>query len=360
MKDSKELKDDILEKISKVDNHTELQNLKVVELGKKGRISLLMKSLGSLSIEDKKRLGKEYNILRQDIIQEFEKKYKELDSIEINKKISDESSDITLPVRNGNFDEEGKIHPITGTIDKIISIFSNFGFSVETGPDIEEDFYNFTALNIPEEHPARQDHDTFYLKNKNLKDRKLLRTHTSPVQIRTMKNSNPPIRIIAPGRTFRCDDDATHSPMFHQVEGLVIDKKINMGHLKGLIKNFCEKFFDVNNLPVRFRPSYFPFTEPSAEVDIGYSKEGSNIIIGSGSKWLEVMGCGMVHPKVLTNCNLDPEEWQGFAFGLGVERFAMLKYGIADLRNFYEGDIRWLEHYGFSLDNLYSSILTKN
>ena len=359
MTDNKELKKDIFEKISSIDNNTALQELKVSEIGKKGRISLLMKSLGNLSLENKKKLGKEYNVLRQEILNEFEKKAKELSLAELNNQISSESSDITLSVRSGTFEDEGKIHPISGTIDKIISIFSNFGFSVEIGPDIEDDYNNFTALNIPEEHPARQDHDTFYLKNKDSEIRKLLRTHTSPVQIRTMKTNVPPIRIIAPGRTFRCDDDATHSPMFHQVEGLVIDKEINMGHLKGLIKNFCEKFFNVKDLPVRFRPSYFPFTEPSAEVDIGYSKKDNNIILGSDSEWLEVMGCGMVHPNVLMNCNLDPNEWQGFAFGLGVERFAMLKYGIADLRNFYEGDIRWLDHYGFSLDNMYSSILSK-
>ncbi len=359
MSNNSDLKKEIINNISKIDNNTDLQQLKVSELGKKGRISLLMKSLSELSIEEKKKLGKEYNILRQSILDEFEKRFAEISQLEIDKQISSESSDITLPVRNGTFSEEGKIHPITGTIDQIISLFSDFGFSVKTGPDIENDFNNFTALNIPEEHPARQDHDTFYLKNKNEEDRKLLRTHTSPVQIRTMIDTSPPIRIIAPGRTFRCDDDATHSPMFHQVEGLVIDKNIHMGHLKGLIKTFCERFFGVNNLPVRFRPSYFPFTEPSAEVDIGYSSKGDNIVIGSGSKWLEVMGCGMVHPKVLINCNLDPNEWQGFAFGLGVERFAMLKYGIADLRNFYDGDIRWLEHYGFSIDDLYSSVLTK-
>tara|TARA_B100000686_G_C16791266_1_gene978875 strand:+ start:463 stop:1551 length:1089 start_codon:yes stop_codon:yes gene_type:complete len=362
MEQNKDLEKKIIEKIIKISTYTDLQNLKISELGKKGRISLLMKSLGNLSIDqdEKKNLGKEYNVLRQNVIKAFEKRFEEISNIEIEEKINTENLDITLPVRSGTFEEEGKIHPISGTIDHIISIFSDFGFSVEIGPDIEDDFNNFTALNIPKEHPARQDHDTFYLKNKNIDDRKLLRTHTSPVQIRTMINTEPPIRIIAPGRTFRCDDDATHSPMFHQVEGLVIDKNINMGHLKGLIKIFCERFFGVKELPVRFRPSYFPFTEPSAEVDIGYSNKNNNIVIGSGSKWLEVMGCGMVHPKVLMNCNLDPNEWQGFAFGLGVERFAMLKYGIADLRNFYAGDIRWLEHYGFSMDNLFSSILTKN
>jgi len=354
-----DLEKEILNKISQISNNIDLQVLKVNELGKKGRISLLMKSLGNLSIEDKKDLGRKYNILRENISNAFELKFREIKSLEIESKIDTERLDITLPVRKGTYEDEGKIHPISGTIDLIISIFSDYGFSVATGPDIENEFNNFTALNLPEEHPARQDHDTFYIKSDKDGERKLLRTHTSPVQIRTMINSRPPIRIIAPGRTFRCDDDSTHSPMFHQVEGLVIDKKINMAHLKGLIKVFCEKFFGVHNLPVRFRPSYFPFTEPSAEVDIGYNKKDNNIFIGEGSSWLEVMGCGMVHPNVLTNCNLDPNEWQGFAFGLGVERFAMLKHGISDLRNFYEGDIRWLEHYGFNLDDVYSSILAK-
>jgi phenylalanyl-tRNA synthetase alpha chain len=309
-----------------------------------------MKSLSKVANDKKKILGKSYNELRIKVLDAFEKKEKKLKDIEVNNRIKHENLDITLPIRPGNNDDEGKVHPISRTIDQIIDIFARFGFTVETGPDIESDFNNFTALNIPYDHPARQDHDTFYVSNKTSNDRKLLRTHTSPVQIRTMINKKPPIRIIAPGRTFRCDDDATHSPMFHQVEGLLIDKNINMGHLKGLIKSFCEEFFEVDNLPVRFRPSYFPFTEPSAEIDIGYSKKGNTIKIGKGSDWLEVMGCGMVHPKVLINCDLDPEEWQGFAFGLGVERFAMLKYGIADLRNFYEGDIRWLDHYGFSIE----------
>ena len=310
-----------------------------------------MRSLSNLSNEEKKILGKSYNELRIRILKAFELKELEIKDADIIKKIKVEKLDITLPVRPGNNNDSGKIHPISRTIDTIINIFSNFNFVVEIGPDIENDFNNFTALNIPDDHPARQDHDTFYIANKSNKDRKLLRTHTSPVQIRTMTNKSPPIKMLAPGRTFRCDDDATHSPMFHQIEGLVIDKNINMGHLKGLIRTFCEEFFEVNNLPVRFRPSFFPFTEPSAEIDIGYNKKGNSIKIGQGSDWLEVMGCGMVHPKVLINCGLDPEEWQGFAFGLGVERFAMLKYGISDLRNFYEGDVRWLEHYGFNTIN---------
>ena len=349
MSNIKELEKNILADISHAKSFQDLQLVKIRELGKKGRISSLMKSLSTVSNAEKKFIGKTYNEFRLKVLNAFESKEQELRDIEIINRIKNENLDITLPIRPGNNDEEGKIHPINRTIDVIISILANFGFSVETGPDIENDFNNFTALNIPDDHPARQEHDTFYISQNGNEERKLLRTHTSPVQIRTMINKKPPIRIIAPGRTFRSDDDATHSPMFHQIEGLVIDKNINMGHLKGLIKSFCEEFFEVTDLPVRFRPSYFPFTEPSAEVDIGYSKKGNAINIGKGSDWLEVMGCGMVHPKVLINCGLDTEEWQGFAFGLGVERFAMLKYGIGDLRNFYEGDIRWLDHYGFSI-----------
>ena len=348
---TKDIEDKILIEILKTQSLKELQAVKIKELGKKGRISNLMKSLSKLSAEEKKVLGKSYNELRANILKAFESKEIEIKDADILNRIEIEKLDVTLPVRPGNDNDEGKIHPISRTIDNIIDIFANFNFTVETGPDIENDFHNFTALNIPNDHPARQDHDTFYIKNKNMEERKLLRTHTSPVQIRTMINKEPPIRIIAPGRTFRCDDDATHSPMFHQIEGLVIDKNINMGHLKGLIRSFCEEFFEVSDLPIRFRPSFFPFTEPSAEIDIGYNKKGNTIKIGKGTDWLEVMGCGMVHPKVLINCNLDPKEWQGFAFGLGVERFAMLKYGISDLRNFYEGDIRWLDHYGFHTTN---------
>ena len=351
MSDIKDIENNILDDISKANSSDGLQEIKIRELGKKGRISLLMKSLSQVSNDEKKVLGKSYNELRISVLKAFELKEKKIKDADIINRIETEKLDITLSLRPGNNNDEGKIHPISRTIDTIIDIFANYNFTVEIGPHIENDFNNFTALNIPDDHPARQDHDTFYIKNKYNKDRKLLRTHTSPVQIRTMINKKPPIRIIAPGRTFRCDDDATHSPMFHQVEGLVIDKNIHMGHLKGIIRAFCEEFFEVSNLPIRFRPSFFPFTEPSAEIDIGYNKKGNSIKIGQGSNWLEVMGCGMVHPNVLINCELDPEEWQGFAFGLGVERFAMLKYGIADLRNFYEGDIRWLDHYGFSMIN---------
>ncbi|PPR16729.1 MAG: Phenylalanine--tRNA ligase alpha subunit [Alphaproteobacteria bacterium MarineAlpha9_Bin3] len=349
MSNIKDIENNILANIFKTNSSEGLQKIKISELGKKGRITLLMKSLSKATNDEKKVLGKSYNELRINVLKAFELKEQEIKDVNIINRIKNEKLDVTLSIRPGENNDEGKIHPISRTIDSIIDIFANDNFTVETGPHIENDFNNFTALNIPDDHPARQDHDTFYIKDRNNIERKLLRTHTSPVQIRTMVNQNPPIRIIAPGRTFRCDDDATHSPMFHQIEGLVIDKNINMGHLKGLIKSFCEEFFEVSNLPVRFRPSYFPFTEPSAEIDIGYNKKGNTIKIGEGSDWLEVMGCGMVHPKVLINCGLDPKEWQGFAFGLGVERFAMLKHGISDLRNFYEGDIRWLDHYGFNL-----------
>ena len=254
-----------------------------------------------------------------------------------------EKIDITLsPVP----ESKGTIHPISQTIDEITLIFGEMGFTVAEGPDIEDDWHNFTALNIPLDHPARQEHDTFYLPGED-GERKVLRTHTSPVQIRTMTDGEPPIRIIVPGRTYRSDYDATHSPMFHQVEGLVIDKTSHMGHLKGCLIEFCRAFFEVDDLPVRFRPSYFPFTEPSAEVDIGCTREGGEFRIGHGDDWLEILGSGMINPNVLSNCGIDPNEYQGFAFGMGVERVAMLKYGIPDLRTFFESDLRWLRHYGF-------------
>ena len=256
-----------------------------------------------------------------------------------------EAIDVTLPVRPS---QDGRIHPISQTIDEMLAIFCEMGFEVAEGPHIETDFNNFTALNIPLEHPARQEHDTFYLPEKEDGSRLVLRTHTSPVQIRTMINQEPPIRIVVPGRTFRADYDATHSPMFHQIEGLVIDETTHMGHLKGCLIEFCRAFFGVDNLPARFRPSYFPFTEPSAEMDIGCLREGGGLTIGAGADWLEILGCGMVHPNVLAACGIDSTRYQGFAFGLGIERAAMLKYGIPDLRTFYESDLRWLRHYGFS------------
>ena len=293
-----------------------------------------------LSKEDKAKYGKELNILKLNMEKEIDKIRVELKKKEINEKLKAEKIDISLPERPYL---NGKIHPISRALDEIISILGQLSFEVCKGPHIENDYNNFTALNISENHPARQDHDTFYFNN----SKTLLRTHTSPVQIRVMKSTKPPIRIIAPGATYRCDDDATHSPMFHQVEGLVVDENINMGHLKHLIKEILTQFFSVKDLPMRFRPSYFPFTEPSAEVDIGCLIKENFLKIGEGSEWLEVLGCGMVNPIVLENCGLDSKRYSGFAFGLGIERFAMLKYQIADLRMFYDNDIKWLDHNSF-------------
>ena len=252
-----------------------------------------------------------------------------------------EKIDVTLPERSF---ARGKIHPVSQTIDEISSIFSEIGFCVEEGPDVENEYNNFTALNTPDNHPARDMHDTFYLDEKK---ERLLRTHTSPVQIRTMLKDKPPFKIIAPGRTYRSDSDQTHSPMFHQVEGLHVDKNINMGHLKGCLNYFIKEFFEVKKIKMRFRPSHFPFTEPSAEVDIGYEIKDGKIIIGEGDQWLEILGCGMVHPNVLKNVKVDPTKFQGYAFGIGIDRLAMLKYGINDLRAFFDCDYRWLNHFGF-------------
>ena len=253
---------------------------------------------------------------------------------------------MTLPVGAAR---QGSIHPVSQVMDELAEIFADLGFAVATGPEIEDDWHNFTALNIPETHPARAMHDTFYFPDDKAVDGKkmLLRTHTSPVQIRTMMSQKPPIRIIAPGRVYRSDSDATHTPMFHQIEGLVIDRGIHMGHLKWTLETFLKAFFEREDIVLRLRPSYFPFTEPSAEVDVGYTREKGRRVIGGSEGWMEVLGCGMVHPRVIANCGLDPAEWQGFAFGTGVDRLAMLKYGMDDLRAFFDGDLRWLRHYGF-------------
>ena len=323
-----------------------LEAARVALLGKKGSISGLMKTLGGMSPEERKEAGQAFNRLKTEVADAIDARKGALAEAALEARLMEERVDVTLPTRP---DEPGFVHPVSQTMDEVIAILGEMGFLVAEGPNIEDDWHNFTALNIPPEHPARQEHDTFYLPGEHDGERKVLRTHTSPVQIRTMqKHPEPPIRIIAPGRTYRCDYDATHSPMFHQVEGLVVDKDSHFGHLKGCLIEFCRAFFDVDDLPVRFRPSYFPFTEPSAEVDIGCTREGGQFRIGHGDDWLEVLGCGMVNPRVLENCGIDPTEYQGFAFGLGVERLAMLKYGIPDLRTFYESDLRWLRHYGFS------------
>ena len=321
-----------------------LEQLQISALGKKGQITALMKDLGKLDPEKRKAAGKELNILKQIVSNLLDVRKNDLENIDLESRLAGEKIDVTLPIRP---EEMGTIHPISQTTDELISIFGEMGFVVAEGPSIEEDWYNFTALNIPIDHPARQEHDTFYINAKKEGQRMVLRTHTSPVQIRTMQSQKPPIRIIVPGRTYRCDHDATHSPMFHQLEGLVIDQTTHMGHLKGCLIEMCKTFFAMDELPVRFRPSYFPFTEPSAEVDIGCSFKGGTLKIGEGEDWLEVLGSGMVNPNVLENCGIDSNKYQGFAFGMGIERMAMLKYGIPDLRTFYESDLRWLKHYGF-------------
>ena len=330
--------------INDAENIEILEEVRIAALGKKGRITSLMKNLGQMEPEERKLMGQNLNILKQDITSLLETRKVELETVSLNARLLKERVDITLPSRP---EELGTIHPISQTTDELISIFGEMGFSVAEGPNIEEDWYNFTALNIPVDHPARQEHDTFYINAEKDGQRMVLRTHTSPVQIRTMQKHEPPIRIIVPGRTYRCDHDATHSPMFHQIEGLVIDEATHMGHLKGCLIEMCRTFFGIENLPVRFRPSYFPFTEPSAEVDIGCSFGDGILKIGEGDDWLEILGSGMVNPRVLENCGVDSQKFQGFAFGMGVERMAMLKYGIPDLRTFYDSDMRWLKHYGF-------------
>ncbi len=343
--DLERVRDDVLAAISAADSLAGLEAVRVAELGRKGRITGLMKTLAGLSPDERREKGAALNRLRDQVAAALEARRESLARAELETRLRSERVDITLPHRP---QPDGRIHPISQTMDELIDIFGEMGFSVAEGPDIEDDWHNFEALNIPAEHPARQEMDTFYLRERPDGSRPVLRTHTSPVQIRTMEKMQPPIRIIAPGRTYRSDHDATHSPMFHQVEGLLIDESTHMGHLKGCLIEFCRAFFEVSDLPVRFRPSHFPFTEPSAEVDIGCSREGGTLKIGSGGDWLEILGCGMVHPKVLANCGIDPTRYQGFAFGMGIERIAMLKYGIPDLRTMYDSDLRWLRHYGFA------------
>jgi len=339
------MRDELLVEVDAAPDLEALEALRVSALGRQGRITDLMKGLGQVAAEERRERGQALNIVKDAVASAIASRHEALEAIALDARLVEERIDMTLPPRP---QPEGRIHPISQTIDEMVAIFCEMGFEVAEGPHIETDFNNFTALNIPPEHPARQEHDTFYLPEKEDGSRLVLRTHTSPVQIRTMLDMQPPIRIIVPGRTFRADYDATHSPMFHQIEGLVVDEKTHMGHLKGCLIEFCRAFFGVDDLPARFRPSYFPFTEPSAEMDIGCSREGGGLTIGAGADWLEILGCGMVHPKVLENCGIDSSRYQGYAFGLGIERAAMLKYGIPDLRTFYESDLRWLRHYGFS------------
>ncbi len=341
MSDLKKIKDEFLSKLEKKLNISEINQIKSKLFGKNGLISTQFKKIGSIKESERKKFAYDLNIIKDELQDLISSKINEVESAEINKKLEKEKIDITLPERSF---VRGKIHPVSQTIDEISSIFSEIGFSVEEGPDVENEYNNFTALNTPENHPARDMHDTFYLDERK---QKLLRTHTSPVQIRTMLKDKPPFKIIAPGRTYRSDNDQTHSPMFHQVEGLHIDKNINMGHLKGCLNYFIREFFEVDKIKMRFRPSHFPFTEPSAEVDIGYEMKDGKIVIGEGNQWLEILGCGMVHPNVLKNVKVNPTKFQGFAFGIGIDRLAMLKYGINDLRAFFDCDYRWLNHFGF-------------
>ncbi len=339
-----EFEKNISEYKEKINNSKDLKELLSISseiFGKNGIINLEFKKMSSLSADEKKIFAANINKAKKELSDIYKEKNSEILDKDIIEKIKKEKIDITLPEKEFKI---GKVHPVSQVIDEISCIFSEIGFSVEEGPDVENEYNNFTALNTPENHPAKDMHDTFYL-DKDMKT--LLRTHTSPVQVRTMIKGKPPFKIIAPGRTYRSDSDQTHTPMFHQLEGLHIDKDINMGHLKGCLNYFIKEFFEVDKIKMRFRPSHFPFTEPSAEVDIGYRLENNKIIIGEGDKWLEILGCGMVHPNVLKNCKVDPSKFQGFAFGIGIDRLAMLKYGINDLRSFFECDYRWLNYYGF-------------
>ena len=341
MSDIKKIKDDYIKKLNQNLDLNSINQIKTDLFGKNGLLSNEFKKLGSIASEERKQFAADLNSIKNELQNAISNKIQDIEIKEINLKLQNEKVDVTLPERTFS---QGKIHPVSQVIDEISSIFSEIGFNVEEGPDVENEYNNFTALNTPDSHPARDMHDTFYLDNNK---EFLLRTHTSPVQIRTMLKDRPPFKIIAPGRTYRSDSDQTHSPMFHQVEGLHIDKDINMGHLKGCLNYFIKEFFEVDKIKMRFRPSHFPFTEPSAEVDIGYEVIDGKITIGEGDRWLEILGCGMVHPNVLKNVKVNPSKYQGYAFGIGIDRLAMLKYGINDLRAFFECDYRWLNHFGF-------------
>jgi phenylalanyl-tRNA synthetase alpha chain len=345
--------------IAGADTESALDAVRVSALGKKGSVSALLASLGSMAPDERKSAGPAINGLKAEIASLIEARSAELKRAALDARLKSETVDVTLPLPPGPT-ARGRIHPISQTIDEITAIFSDMGFSIAEGPDIETDYYNFTALNFPEGHPAREMHDTFFMKPGPDGVKKVLRTHTSPVQMRVMQKTNekpaagyltpamdPPIRVVMPGRTYRNDSDQTHTPMFHQVEGLVIDKSSHIGQLRWVLEEFLKAFFEVPSVTLRFRPSFFPFTEPSMEVDVQCDRSGSEVKIGEGSDWLEILGCGMVHPNVIRNAGLDPDVYQGFAWGIGIDRIAMLKYGMPDLRAFFDADQRWIEHYGF-------------
>lgn len=345
MTDLNTLESDVLAQVAGATDLQALDAVRVAAVGKTGSISGLLKTLGAMSTEERKTQGAAINALRDKVANAIAEKKAGLEAAELDARLASETLDLSLPAP---YRRKGSVHPTMQTMDEMIAIFAEMGFAVAEGPDIEDDFHNFTALNFPPKHPAREMHDTFFFNTKEDGERMLLRTHTSPVQVRTMVSQKPPIRIIAPGRTYRVDNDATHTPVFHQVEGLVIDKGIHMGHLKWTLETFLARFFETDAVTTQFRPHHFPFTEPSAEMDVQCDRSGGEIKIGQGTSWLEILGCGMVHPNVLRACGIDPDEYQGFAFGMGVDRLGMLKYGMPDLRDMWSSDVRWLAHYGFS------------
>ncbi|MBW0143908.1 phenylalanine--tRNA ligase subunit alpha [Sphingomicrobium clamense] len=332
-------------KVADAGDAAALEAVRVAALGKQGEITQLLKTLGKMSPDERKTEGPKIHAARQAVQDAIEAKKAELEKAELDARLKTETLDLSLPADEA---PRGSVHPVSQVMDELAEIFADLGFKVAEGPEIEDDWHNFGALNIPEAHPARAMQDTFYVENDGEGAPPVLRTHTSPVQIRTMMTEQPPIRIIAPGRVYRSDSDATHTPMFHQIEGLVIDKGVHLGHLKWTLETFLKAFFERDDIVLRLRPSYFPFTEPSAEVDVGWSVEKGRRVVGGQEGWMEVLGSGMVHPKVIANCGLDPDEYQGFAFGCGIDRLAMLKYGMDDLRAFFDGDLRWLRHYGFN------------
>src|SRR3989440_142387 len=346
MSDIAQLEQQILGEIFAASDEAALEAVRVAALGKSGSVSALLRTLGAMSPEERRQQGTLINGLKERVSEALGARREVLKRAALDARLNTETVDVTLPVRESPA-EAGRIHPVSQVTDELTAIFADLGFAVAEGPDIETDDLNFTKLNIPEGHPAREMHDTFFFNPKPDGSRLLLRTHTSPVQIRTMMTQKPPIRVIIPGRTYRVDSDQTHTPMFHQVEGLVIDKGSHLGHLKWILEEFCKAFFEVEQVKMRFRPSFFPFTEPSLEADIQCRKGKDEVRFGEGTDWLEILGCGMVHPNVLKNCGLDPDEYQGFAWGLGIDRIPMLKYCMPDLRRFFDADVRWLSHYGF-------------
>ncbi|KPF64170.1 phenylalanyl-tRNA synthetase subunit alpha [alpha proteobacterium AAP81b] len=345
MTDTDTLQADILGSIAAAATPEALEAVRVAAMGKSGSVTALLKTLGGMDPAARADAGPRFNGLREAVSAALAARKAALDAAALEARLASERQDMTLPVA---LPAAGTIHPISQVMDELAEIFADLGFAVASGPEIETDWHNFTALNIPESHPARAMHDTFYVAQSPPEGKLVLRTHTSPVQVRTMLTQAPPIRIIAPGRVYRSDSDATHTPMFHQIEGLVIDRGITLAHLKWTLETFVKAFFEVDDVTLRLRPSYFPFTEPSVEVDVGCSWAGGKLTIGGSDSWMEILGSGMVHPRVIAACGLDPDEWQGFAFGTGVDRLAMLKYGMTDLRAFFDADLRWLKHYGFS------------